>query len=66
MPPHALLVDKLNVVSIPNDVREAIKDEKWKKAMNEEMEALQKNQTGQLVRLTLRKKKNNWMQVDIR
>ncbi|KAL4565273.1 hypothetical protein LXL04_029361 [Taraxacum kok-saghyz] len=38
-------VEKLETMSIPNDVQEALKDEKWKKTMNEEMEALQKNET---------------------
>ncbi|KAJ9561968.1 hypothetical protein OSB04_007128 [Centaurea solstitialis] len=53
---HALLVDKLSTVAIPNDVQEALRDEKWKKAMNEEMEALQKNQTWELVSLPSGKK----------
>ncbi|GJU66615.1 putative RNA-directed DNA polymerase [Tanacetum coccineum] len=43
--PHALVVEKLSTVSILSNVHEAVKNEKWKKAMNEEMEALQKNQT---------------------
>ncbi|GKE32503.1 putative RNA-directed DNA polymerase, partial [Tanacetum coccineum] len=55
--PHALVVDKLSTISIPNDVHEAVKNEKWKKAMNEEMRALQKNQTWELVKLPPGKKR---------
>lgn len=48
---HALLVEELSTVKIPNNVQEALKDEKWKNAMNQEMEALQKNQTWELMSL---------------
>lgn len=53
---HALAVNNLSSTSIPNNVQEAVKDEKWKKAMNEEMEALQKNETWELVKLPPGKK----------
>jgi len=53
---QALLVDQLSSVSIPNNVQEALKDQKWKKAMNDEIEALQKNRTWELVNLPPGKK----------
>lgn len=53
---HALCVDKLATVCIPENVQEALKDERWKIAMNEEMEALEKNQTWKLVNLPNGKK----------
>ncbi|GJW41660.1 putative RNA-directed DNA polymerase [Tanacetum coccineum] len=52
---HALVVEKLSTVSIPSNVHEVVKNEKWKKAMNEEIEALQKNQTWELVKLPPKK-----------
>lgn len=48
---HALIVEELTTTTIPSDVQEALNDERWKNAMNEEMEALQKNQTWELVKL---------------
>ncbi|GKF59342.1 putative RNA-directed DNA polymerase, partial [Tanacetum coccineum] len=53
---HAPVVEKLSTVSIPSNVHEAMKNKKWKNAMNEEMEALQKNQTWELVKLPPGKK----------
>lgn len=44
-------VNQLSVVSIPNSVQEALKDPKWREAMNEEMKALQKNSTWEVVDL---------------
>ncbi|KAH9764942.1 retrovirus-related pol polyprotein from transposon RE1 [Citrus sinensis] len=49
-------VNQLSVVSIPNSVQEALKDSKWKVAMNDEMRSLQKNQTWELVDLPPGKK----------
>lgn len=46
---HALLVKELDAVTIPVNVEEAFKDSRWKKAINDEMEALQKNNTWDLV-----------------
>ena len=42
-------VNQISVVSVPNKVQDALGDPKWRKAMEEEMEALQKNNTWQLV-----------------
>ena len=53
---HALMVEELTTTTIPSDVQEALNDERWKNAMNEEMEALQKNQTWELVKLPNGKK----------
>nr|GEY95176.1 putative RNA-directed DNA polymerase [Tanacetum cinerariifolium] len=53
---HALLVEELSTVTIPKDVQKALKDEKWKNAMNEKMEALRRNQTWKLVNLPPGKK----------
>jgi hypothetical protein len=44
-------VNQLSVVSIPNNVQEALKDPRWREAMNEEMKALQKNSTWEVVDL---------------
>ena len=41
----AFTVNQLSNVSIPSNVQDALADPKWTKAMNEEMEALQKNNT---------------------
>ncbi|PNX72348.1 pentatricopeptide repeat-containing protein mitochondrial-like, partial [Trifolium pratense] len=48
---YALAVNHLSNVIIPSSVQDALLDPKWKKAMNEEMEALQKNETWELVPL---------------
>ena len=45
---HALMVEKMSSVTIPRDVQEALKDVKWKKAMNEEMEACKRMRHGSL------------------
>ena len=44
-------VNQLSVVSIPNNVQEALKDPRWREAMNEEMKALQKNSMWEVVDL---------------
>ncbi|KAH9666171.1 retrovirus-related pol polyprotein from transposon RE1 [Citrus sinensis] len=49
-------VNQLSTVSIHNSVQEALKDPKWKAAMNDEMRSLQKNQTWELVDLPPGKK----------
>ncbi|XP_071723004.1 uncharacterized protein [Rutidosis leptorrhynchoides] len=46
---HVLM--KNHQLFIPNGVREALGDPKWKKAMNEEMKSLQKNATWEMVYL---------------
>ena len=48
---YAFTVNQLSIVSIPSNVQDALADPKWRKAMNEEMEALQKNSTWELVPL---------------
>ena len=45
---HLLLI---NCPQFPSNVQDALADPKWRKAMNEEMEALQKNATWELVPL---------------
>ena len=47
---YAFTVNKLSTVSIPSNVQDALADPKWRKAMNKEMEPLQKN-TWELVPL---------------
>ena len=54
--PHAHRTESLSTVCIPTDVQEAKADEKWKRAMNEEMDALQRNKTWELVDLPRGKK----------
>ena len=48
---YAYTVNQLSTVSIPRNVQEALTNPDWKKAMNEEMEALQRNTTWELVPL---------------
>ena len=48
---YAFTVNQLSTVYIPSNVQDALADPKWRKAMNEEMEALQKNATWKLVPL---------------
>ena len=50
---YAFTVNQLSMVSIPSNVQDAVADPKWRKAMNEEMEALQKNATWELVPLPI-------------
>ena len=42
-------VNQLSTIVIPNNVQEALTDPRWKNAMNEEMKALQQNETWELV-----------------
>ncbi|CAL2253949.1 unnamed protein product [Prunus armeniaca] len=49
-------VKQLADITVPNSVTEALEDSKWKEAMNEEMRALQKNGTWELVSLPHGKK----------
>lgn len=42
-------VNQLSSVSIPRNLQEALLDQQWKKAMDEEMDALQRNSTWELV-----------------
>jgi Reverse transcriptase (RNA-dependent DNA polymerase)/GAG-pre-integrase domain/Integrase core domain/gag-polypeptide of LTR copia-type len=48
--------DKMLSLTIPNSVEEALRDPKWVKAMEEEIEALHKNNTWTLVKLPDTKK----------
>ncbi|CAL8997528.1 unnamed protein product [Prunus brigantina] len=49
--PHAMLIKQLDSLSTPSSVEEALMDPNWKQAMNDEMQALQKNSTWELVPL---------------
>ncbi|PRQ41827.1 putative RNA-directed DNA polymerase [Rosa chinensis] len=53
---YALTVNQLSTVAIPRTVQEALDDPKWRIAMNEEMEALQKNDTWEIAPLPQGKK----------
>lgn len=53
---HESFVNKLSFVSIPSKVHDALKDSKWSKAIEAEMEALEKNYTWELVPLPHGKK----------
>ena len=53
---HAYTINQLSIVSIPSNVQETLADPDWKKAMNDEMEALQKNSIWELVPLPEGKK----------
>ena len=48
---YAFTVNQLSTVSIPSNVQDELVDPKWRKAMNEDMEALQKNATWELIPL---------------
>ena len=54
--PYVAFVNQLSVVSLPSKVQDAIKEEKWTKAMEVEMDALKKNGTWDLVLLPPGKK----------
>ncbi|BBH05267.1 hypothetical protein Prudu_016608 [Prunus dulcis] len=43
--PHAMLIKQLDSLSTPSCVEEALMDPNWEQAMNDEMQALQKNST---------------------
>ena len=45
-PSHRAFLVSLNTISIPTTVSEALTNEKWKQAMNMEMEALEKTKLG--------------------
>ena len=44
-PERKTMVDNMEAIRVPTRVEEALKDPKWAKAMDEEMLALQKNNT---------------------
>ena len=48
---YAFTINQLSTISIPSNVQDALADQNWRKAMNEEMEAQQKNATWELVPL---------------
>ena len=54
----------INSIRIPTSVQEALKDENWVRAMNEEMKALEKNETWEIVERP-KDKKAVGCQVDI-
>jgi hypothetical protein len=55
-PSYHSFVSKLSSVSIPKNLQEALSDPKWREAMQEEMKALHKNNTWDLVELPNGKK----------
>ncbi|CAL8165411.1 unnamed protein product [Prunus armeniaca] len=54
--PHQSPAEDLANIHVPNNVTEALEDPKWKEAMNEEMRALQKHGTWELMSLPHGKK----------
>jgi hypothetical protein len=56
LPSYRSFVSKLSSVSIPRNLQEALNDPKWRIAMQEEMKALHKNKTWDLVNLPNGKK----------
>ena len=54
---YRAFVSRLSSIKIPKSVQEALSDENWKKAMLEEMNALKKNNTWELVNLPKGKRK---------
>ena len=69
-PSYRTFFSFLNSVSIPQGWKEAINDPKWKDVMVEEMKALAKNETWELVDLPFGKKNpwdvNGYSQLSIR
>jgi hypothetical protein len=55
-PSHRSFLVSLNTIVIPTTLSEALSNEKWKQAMNVEMEALERNKTWELVKLPAGKK----------
>ena len=55
-PEYNRIIQELMTVSIPKNVREAMASAEWKQAMNEEMEALKKNDTWEMGPLPIGKK----------
>jgi hypothetical protein len=55
-PSHRSFLISLNTIVIPTTLSEALSNEKWKQAMNVEMEALEKKKTWELVKLPTGKK----------
>ncbi|KAK2354846.1 putative mitochondrial protein [Trifolium repens] len=55
-PTHKAFLTNLNTTTIPTSLSEALSDRKWKQAMDLEMEALDKNNTWELVSLPTGKK----------
>ena len=47
-PEYNRVIQTLMTISIPKNVQEAISSNEWKKAMDEEMEALEKNGTWEM------------------
>jgi len=54
--PYRFFVSKLSSVSVPRNLQEALIDPKWRTAMHEEMEALHKNKTWDLVKLLMERR----------
>ena len=46
---HQSFLSAIDSIRIPTSVQEALKDENWIRAMNEEMSVLQRNETWEIV-----------------
>ncbi|WVY99969.1 hypothetical protein V8G54_026039 [Vigna mungo] len=55
-PTHKAFLVNLNTTFLPNTLSEALSDRKWRQAMDVEMEALEKNNTWELVTLPIGKR----------
>ena len=55
-PERQTMVSNMESIHVPTRVEEALKDPKWAKAMDEEMLALQKNNTWEVMKLPIGKK----------
>jgi len=53
---HQSFLSTIDVIRVPTSIQEALKDENWIQAMNEEISALEKNQTWKIVDRPLDKK----------
>ena len=46
---YRVFITQMSSVEIPNAIQEALRDENWRKTINEEMQALEKNETWDMV-----------------
>ena len=53
---YRAFITQMSSVEIPSTIQEALRDENWRKAINEKMQALEKNETWDIVELPKGKK----------
>ena len=61
---HNAFISKISNLHVPRNIQEALNDSDWKSAVMEEMNALRKSGTWEVVDLPMNKK-NSWVQIGI-